>query len=157
IGLSVLPDAPPRVRMTAPGHDLFLPDATRTIDIALESDDDIALNTLALRYTKASGSGEQMKFTDGTLPLTVERTDARHWKGRASLRLPALGLQPGDLIVYRGVASDQRPGAPDSQSDSYIVEITAPGSIAMEGFSSDDEDKYALSQEMLVLKTQRLI
>ena len=157
IGVNVLADSAPRVRVTAPGRDLFIPDANRAIDVTIESSDDIALSTLELRYTKASGSGEQIKFTDGTIPLVLERTDGRRWKGRAALRLPALDLQPGDLVVYRGAATDQRPGAARAESDSYIVEITTPGSTPAEGFSADDEEKYALSQEMVVLKTERLM
>jgi hypothetical protein len=157
IGLTVTQDSAPRVRVTAPGRDLFLPDASRTIAVNVESTDDMGMSALELRYTRASGSGEEIKFTDGSIPLRVERVNTRHWKGSAVLQLSALGLQPGDLIVYRASAGDQRPGAARAESDAYIVEITTPGSTPAAGFSADDEEKYALSQEMVVLKTERLI
>jgi hypothetical protein len=62
------------------------------------------------------------------------------------------------MVVYRAVARDHRPGAPDVTSDSYVLEVVTPGSIAAEGFAADDErDRYAASQQMVILKTERLI
>jgi hypothetical protein len=59
--------------------------------------------------------------------------------------------------VYRAVATDGRPGAPPAESDSWVVEITAPGAVAMEGFAVDDErDRYALSEQMVIMKTEQL-
>ena len=158
IGLVVTADQGPRVRITTPGRDLLLPDAKRTIDVAVESEDDLALSSLALRYTKVSGSGEQFTFTEGELPLQVARVNEKKWTGRSALGLEALALGPGDMVVYRALASDRRPGAVAIESDAFIVEITAPGAVAMEGVSIDEEeDKYALSQQMVILKTERLL
>jgi hypothetical protein len=158
IGLSVTPDQVPRVKVTAPGKDMFLPDARRTIPVAIEASDDLALASLKLRYTKVSGSGERFTFVEGEVPITVERANGREWKARGTLDLPALKLEQGDMIVYRGAATDRRPGAIASESDAFIIEITSPGMIAAEGFSLDDEqDKYALSQQMVILKTERLL
>jgi hypothetical protein len=158
VGLSVVQDQPPRVRVTVPGRDLFLRDASRAIDVTVEADDDLALRSLRLRYTKVSGSGEQFTFTDGEVPLTIARSDVKTWKARATLPLPALTLSAGDMIVYRAVANDRRPGAPAVESDAYIVELAAPGAMAAEGFTLDDEhDRYALSQQMVILKTERLL
>jgi hypothetical protein len=160
IGLAVTPDRAPRVRVTAPARDLFLlpADASRTIDIAVEADDDLALGSLQLRYTRVSGFGERFTFVDGEIPLTVSRTDGRVWSARAGLALAPLALESGDMIVYRAVATDRRPGAPASESDSYIVEVGAPGSLAADGFAADDlRDRYGISQQMVILETERLI
>ncbi|MGH7467849.1 MAG: hypothetical protein ACRENP_07645 [Longimicrobiales bacterium] len=159
IGLSVTPDRMPRVRLTAPGRDLFLADARRTIAVVVEANDDLALAQLQLRYTRVYGSGERFTFTDGTLPLQIDRTNQKTWRARADLKLETLGLAPGDMLVYRGLASDKRPGAPPAESDAFIIEITAPGAIAAEGFALDDEerDRYGISQQMVVLKTERLL
>jgi hypothetical protein len=158
IGLSVTPDRLPRVRLTAPGRDLLVPNANRSLELAVETDDDIALASLRLRYTKVSGSGEQFTFTDGEVPLEITRTNDKTWTATGTWPLGALGLEQGDMVVYRGVATDRRPGAPVAESDTYIVEITAPGAEAMAGFAIDDEKaKYALSQQMVILKTERLI
>ena len=49
IGLSVTPDATPKVRVTAPGKDILVPDGRRTLSIAVEADDDLALATLRVK------------------------------------------------------------------------------------------------------------
>jgi hypothetical protein len=158
IGLSVTPDAPPRARITTPGRDLFLKDPKSTIDLVLDANDDIGLAALRLRYTKVSGSGERCTFTDGDVPLSIAKRDTKTWTARATWPLATLGLEPGDMVVYRAVATDARPGAAGSESDSYIAEIVAPGGVAAAGFSLDpDQERYAVSQQMVILKSERLI
>jgi hypothetical protein len=62
------------------------------------------------------------------------------------------------MIVYRAIATDARPGAPAAESDTYIIEIAAPGGVAAAGFAIDDEqDRYGLSQQMVIAKTEQLI
>ena len=157
IGLSVIPDEAPRARITAPGKDLFLRDANETLDLAVQADDDIGLASLRLRYTKVSGSGERFTFTEGEVPLTITRTDAKTWAARARWPLGGLGLSAGDMVVYRAVVTDHRPGSTPSESDSFIAEILAPGGDAAPGFALDpDQERYAVSQQMVILKTERL-
>jgi hypothetical protein len=157
IGVSVIPDNAPRVRITTPGKDLFLRDGHRTIELAIEASDDIGLASLRLRYTRVSGSGERFTFTEGEVPIEVVRTDARTWTARAQWRLDSLALAPGDMVVYRAVAADHRPGAIPSESDSFIAEVLAPGGEAAAGFALDpDEQRYAVSQQMVIVKTERL-
>ena len=157
VGLSVISDNPPRVRITAPAKDLFLRDSRHTIDLAVETTDDIGLASLRLRFTKVSGSGERFTFTEGEVPLIVTRADGRTWSARASWPLDNLGLDAGDLVVYRAVATDHRPGASPAESDSYIAEILAPGGVAAPGFALDpDVERYAVSQQMVIVKTERL-
>jgi hypothetical protein len=158
IGLTVLPDAPPRVRITAPGHDERFPDGHRKIDVTLDASDDIALASLKLRFTKVSGSGERFTFVERETPLAITRRDDRTWTAHGTLNLDSLSLEPGDMVVYRAVASDRRPSGGTSESDSYIAEILAPGGVAAPGFETDPEqDRYAVSQQMVILKTERLL
>ncbi|MEZ5316256.1 MAG: hypothetical protein R2752_02535 [Vicinamibacterales bacterium] len=158
LGLVVTPDRAPAVRITEPARDLFLAQADRALDVALEADDDLGLKTLALTYTKVSGSGENFAFTSGEVVVAVTRTSDRAWSATGALPIDTLGLEPGDMVVYRGVATDARPGATPVESDAFIVEITAPGSVAAEGFAIDDQrDRYALSQRMVIIKTERLL
>ena len=158
IGLTIIPDAPPHVKITAPGHDVVLPDGRASLDVAIEADDDIGLASLALRYTKVSGSGERFTFAEGTTPIQITRVDARHWKAAAHWPLASLDLGPGDMVVYRAVATDERPGAAPSESDALIAEVASPGGIAAPGFSLDPEqERYAVSQQMVILKTERLL
>ena len=157
IGLSVVPDAPPRARITAPAKDLFLRDAHQAIDVAISADDDIGIASLRLHYTKVSGSGERFTFVEGDVPITIARTDAKTWTARAHWSLDGLGLSPGDMVVYRALVTDRRPGSVPSESDSFIAEIVAPGGVAAAGFAVDPEqERYAVSQQMVILKTERL-
>ncbi len=158
IGVSVRSDEAPRVRIVAPARDLIVPDAKRTLDIGIEADDDLALGSLRLRYTKVSGSGERFTFSEGEVPVSIVRARPVEWTARAALALAPLLQEPGDLVVYRAVATDSRPGSPAIESDAFIAELAAPGGVAALGFSLDpDEDRYALSQQMVILKTERLL
>jgi hypothetical protein len=158
IGLTVLPDVSPQVKITAPGHDLLLPDGKRSIALAIDAEDDIGLASLKLRYTKVSGSGERFTFTEGEVPLSLSRLDARRWKATATWKLDPLALESGDMVVYRAIVADARPGAVPTESDAFIAEIASPGGEAAPGFAVDPEqDRYAVSQQMVILKTERLI
>lgn len=158
IGITVTADAPPRPRITAPGRDLIVPNGDRSIDIALDAADDLGLTSLKLRYTRVVGSGERFSFTEGDVPLTLVRRNAREWSASVKWELAALKLEPGDMVVYRAAATDARPGSQPVESDAFIVEIATPGGVAAAGFALDpEEERYALSQQMIVLKTQRLI
>ena len=158
IGLSVTSDAPPRVTLTSPGRDLFFATVPDTLPVSIKAEDDLALASVHLKYTAVSGSGERFTFTEREVPLTVSRPSSNAWTARGTWRLDQLGLTPGDMVVYRAVASDKRPGAPPVESDSYVLEVVTPGAIAAEGFAADDHrDRYAASQQMVILKTERLI
>ena len=158
IGLSVRSDESPRVRIAQPARDMIFPDANHTLDVHIEADDDLGLAALTLRYTKVSGAGERFTFTEGEIPITITRASGERWTARAKLALEPLLTEAGDLVVYRAIATDARPGSPPVESDAYIAELTAPGGIAAAGFSVDpDENRYALSQQMVILKTERLI
>lgn len=158
IGLTSTPDRPPLPRVTQPGKDLFLREATEQLKIGVEASDDLGLRSLKLAYTKVAGVGESFTFTEGETPLTLTRASGRQWSGTGSIDLKAMALEVGDMIVYRAVAADARPGAAPVESDAYIVEIVSASEAMAEGFSIDDtRDKYALSQQMVIVKTERLI
>ena len=157
IGVTAFADQPPTVRISLPGRDLRFPDGRHAIDLAIEADDDNALASLRLRYTRISGSGERFTFTDGDVPLVITRPDRHNWKAHATWRLDSLALGPGDMVVYRAVATDFRPNAPAAESESYFFEVLAPGGIAAGGFATDpDVERYALSEQMVILKTEQL-
>src|SRR5207247_3965717 len=115
------------------------------------------LRALALHVTKASGSGEQFEFDGGEIPLMIERDDARRWRGSASRSLAELNLKEGDMLVYRAVATDTRPGGGSASSDAFFIEISKLGAAAGDAFTPPEEEtRYALSQQMLIIKTERL-
>ena len=160
VGLTVIADSAPRTRIVTPGRDMIVPDGKRAIDIAAEAADDIGLTSLGLRYTVVSGSGERFEFKEGTVPLTVDSSRGTKWTARVKWDLNALGLESGDMVVYRTVAGDARPGPMPTavESDAYIIEVAAPGGVAAAGFAVDPEqERYAVSQQMVILKTERLL
>ncbi|HUF46482.1 MAG TPA: DUF4175 family protein, partial [Vicinamibacterales bacterium] len=158
VGLVVRPDQLPAVRIVEPAQDLFLPDATRTIPVALAAEDDFGLASLRLTFTRVSGSGETFTFTDGEVPVRLERARATAWTARAELALADLGLALGDTLVYRAWARDTRPGAPEVESDAFLVEIIGPGAAVAGGFAvDDDEARQGLSQQMVIVKTEALL
>lgn len=157
VGLVVTPDQNPTVRVTAPGRDVLLARVDRDLPVAAAASDDLGLGTLGLVYTTVSGRGENFTFASGRLDVTMTRSSATAWSGAATLPLTTMKLEPGDMVVYRALATDRRPGAAPVESDAAIVEIAAPGQTAAEGFAIDDQpDRYALSQRMVLVKTERL-
>ena len=153
----VSPDALPAVRITAPGRDLVYAGGNPRIAFDARATDDFGLRSLTLRYTIVSGSGEQFEFKDGEIPLAVTQRDARDWRGSASRSLADFNLKEGDMLVYRAVAADARPGDGSASSDAFFVEISRLGVAAGDGFTlPEEETRYALSQQMLIVKTERL-
>jgi hypothetical protein len=159
IPVIVTPDRTPSIVVEQPGKDLLFPDSSASVPVAAAATDDFGLRALELRYTRVSGSGEQFDFEEGRVPLEIERTSDRAWKGRAMLALARMKLQPGDALVYRIVGADARPGAAGAaSSDAFFVEIAGPGEVSLAGFElPPDRERYALSQQMIVLKIQRLL
>ena len=135
IPIVVSPDALPAVHLTAPGRDLVYDGGNPRISFDARASDDFGLRTLALRYTKVSGSGENYEFQEGEIPLTVSAASSRDWSGRASRSLSELGLKDGDMLVYRAVATDARPGDGSSSSDAFIIEVSKLGVAAGDAFT----------------------
>lgn len=157
IGVTAVEDAPPRARIVAPGRDLVLADGRGAIDVRIEATDDVALSAITLRYTRVRGSGERYEFVEGEVPVAVRRRGASEWVADVRWALDSLALEPGDLVVYRAVVHDTRPGGPPGESDAFIAEVAAPGGVAAAGFALDpEEDRYALSQQMVIQKTERV-
>jgi hypothetical protein len=157
IPLVVSPDALPSVRLTAPGRDLVYSGGNPRITFDARATDDFGLRSLALRYTRVTGSGENYEFREGEIPMTLRPASARDWAGSASRTLAELGLKDGDMLVYRAVAADARPGDGSAASDAFIIEISKLGVAAGDAFTlPEEESKYALSQQMLIVKTERL-
>ncbi len=159
IQVTVDPDEPPQVILRRPARDLVFPAPTSRVPIEIEARDDVALESLDLRYTRMSGSGEGFTFAEGRLPLRVTRDAAdRVWTARATIPLADLGLQEGDTLVYRATATDRKPGMTAKSSESYLIEIGPLSGTASTGFAlPEDRERQAISQQMLIIKTERLL
>lgn len=159
LAVTVVPDAPPAVRLVVPGRDRRQAMPAADLPVRLEATDDHALAALRLRFTKVSGSGESFTFEDRDLPVRISRPQATAWVGDAVLPLATLGLEDGDVVVYRGVAADARPGAPAVESDAFLVEIGPLRDASTTGGGGEDvdpEDRQGISQQMVIVKTERL-
>jgi uncharacterized protein DUF4175 len=153
----VSPDALPSVRVSTPGRDLVFADANQRVAFEARARDDFGLRALSLHYTKVAGSGETFRFQEGEIPLAIARTNAREWRGTGAQSLADLHLEQGDMLVYRALAADNRPGAAPASSDAFFIEISGLAAGAADGFTiPQEETRYALSQQMLVVKTGRL-
>jgi hypothetical protein len=158
LSVIVVPDTPPSVSIREPGRDTALATGTGTLTIGFDGGDDLGLASLALRFTKVSGGGENVTFTEGAIPIAIERVSAREWRGRARWPLDGLALAEGDVLVYRAVARDANPAGAPVQSDAFLVEIGRSSEIVSAGFALPTEErKYAISQQMVIYKTEQLI
>jgi hypothetical protein len=158
LSVIVVPDAPPVVHIERPGRDVAFATGSASLEVTVDGRDDLALSALTLRYTKASGGGETMSFTEGEVPLSLERVSAREWRARATWPLEPLGLAEGDVVVYRAIARDRNPSGRPVESDTFIVEIGRTAEIAGAGFALPTEErKYAISQQMVIYKTEQLL
>jgi hypothetical protein len=158
LSVIVVPDAPPLLRIVAPGKDTAFVEPSGQLAIAIESRDDLGLSSLALRFTKASGGGENVSFSEGEVSLRVERRSEQQWSGHADLSLAALSLADGDILVYRAIARDTNPAGAPVQSDQYLIEIGKSAMIADAGFALPTEErKFAISQQMVIYRTEQLL
>ncbi|MBY0494881.1 MAG: hypothetical protein K2Y23_11755 [Cyanobacteria bacterium] len=158
LSLIVVPDTAPRLRVVTPGKDTAFVEPKGRVPIAIESRDDLGLASLSLRYTKASGGGENVSFSEGEIPLRINRTSDQDWRADAALSLEALNLADGDIVVYRAIARDTNPSGTPVQSEQYVIEIGRNAAIVDAGFSlPSEEKKYAISQQMVIYKTEQLI
>jgi hypothetical protein len=157
VHLRVDTDERPVVRIERPAKDLVFPDSTGLVPVAIAARDDVGLEALVLKYTKVSGSGENFTFEEGEWPLRIERPAAEDWTAQAEFSLATLNLQDGDTLVYRAVARDRKPGADPALSDSFLIEVGRLAGVASTGFALPEErDRQAISQQMLIIKTERL-
>ena len=155
--VNVVADQAPSVRIDRPGRDSAFANGDVTLNIGIEGRDDLGLASLALRYTKASGGGENVAFAEGEVPLTIRRTNEREWNATASWPLAGLDLADGDVLVYRAVARDGNPAGAAVESDAFLVEIGRASEVAGAGFALPSEErKYAISQQMVIYKTEQL-
>jgi hypothetical protein len=158
LSIVVTPDLPPGIRVVEPGKDAAFAQPNGQVAIRIQTTDDLGLTSLSLKFTKASGGGENVAFTEGEVPLRIDRRGDRHWNAQASLDLESLGLADGDILVYRAIARDTNPQGSPVSSEQYLIEIGRNAEIADAGFAlPSEEKKYAISQQMVIYKTEKLI
>jgi hypothetical protein len=159
LSVRVVNDALPVVRVTAPGRDRRQSRPLSDLAVTIEARDDHALRDVHLRFTTVSGSGEGLTFADRDVPAVITRHETGAWTATAVLPLASLAVEDGDLVVYRGVAADHRPAAPPAESDAFVVDIGPLRDASSAGGGGEDvdpEDRQGISQQMVIVKTERL-
>jgi hypothetical protein len=156
--LQVIPDRPASVTIDRPGRDLLFAEPRGSVALSIAAKDDIGIASLNLRYTRIAGSGEAFTFEEGDLPVQVSPSaDRTKRRGTSTIVLDDLKLEVGDTLVYRALARDEKPGADPATSESFLIEIGKRGEASAGGFAvPDDRDRQALSQQMVIVKTERL-
>jgi hypothetical protein len=158
LSVIVVPDAPPTVRVVTPGRDVTIAGPKGRIALDVDARDDLGLAALSVKFTKASGGGEALTFTEGEVALTITRADDRRWRGRAEWVLDGLELSDGDVLVYQAIARDRNPNGSPVRSEQFLIEVGRRSDAAGAGFALPaEEKKYAISQQMVIYKTEQLI
>lgn len=161
--ITVTRDAAPVVELLEPGADLVLATAAGTVPILARASDDHGIAGFRLAWILSRGSGESFSFTDGgaTWDTVAEEEGGR--TGRFTLDVARIGLQPGDVLHVRAVATDANDvtGPGEGVSATRLIRIAREGeedqATTLIGFPLEAEKDPILSQRMIVLLTERLI
>lgn len=112
--VEALADRAPTVSIEQPGRDTKAT-AVEEVTIALRASDDYGVHGLELRYTVNGGEERRIALSDST------RRHAPELRAAHTLFLEEMGVSPGDLVSYHGMARD---GAGNvGVSDVYFLEV----------------------------------
>ena len=90
------------------------------------------------------------------MPVTLERLDARHWRGRARLSLASLRLEESDSVVYRALVRHE-PRGRLAPSDAFPIESAAGSSSPAQALRCLTRRAATASvEQMVIVKTERL-
>ena len=127
IVLSVKADASPTVALVYPGEDRML-GIDRTLPLIIEAKDDYGLAGVGLVWWREPAGDNREPAVHERL---AEGAGARRLVLRPIIDLEGSGFLPGDEIVYFATASDSRPGAPASVSDTFRARLA--GFVELKG------------------------
>jgi hypothetical protein len=111
-----LPDAPPVVRITAPGRDLEIP-VDGGLPLAIRASDDYGISKLRLLFRRNRGGElqELAAWNSFISPRSVQQ--ATRWK------LSARDFDPGDIVYYHAEATDR---GQTGKSPTFQVKLIDP-------------------------------
>lgn len=119
--LTVVEDAPPRVRVVAPGKDTVLAPSRRQ-PLVIDARDDHGLAAAELVYRRIGSDGEAGPENRVTLPLEpgMERALLR-----PVMDVSAVPLAPGDVVEYHVVVIDNSPAGQVGRSATYLLRLAS--------------------------------
>jgi hypothetical protein len=134
--IAVRPDLPPRAEILAPAADREVPH-DGSLALEYEVRDDHGLGKVELHVAIKGGRPRK-------LPLPVDR-NARSARGKLVLSPRALGLLPGDSLVYYVVAEDRKtPVANRGASQPYVLVVEENAALrqALSGVDRATDDVF---------------
>lgn len=135
--VDAIPDARPRVSISDPPQMIMAPE-NHVLQVNIAADDDVGISRIQLTRS-VNGWGTS------TLDLTAQQTAEQKDRAAAgySFDLPALGVEPGDVITYFATAYDNRdePNGPNQSADSRVHVIQV---ISLQDFLEYERTKYRI-------------
>ncbi len=121
IALSVREDAAPTVVLVYPGENRTL-GIDRALTLLVEAKDDYGLREVGLVWWRESTGGRRDPPTRERLAVG---SGARRLTMRPVIDFESAGFLPGDEVVYFATATDWKPGAPASVSDTFRARLAS--------------------------------
>jgi len=136
--MTVVPDTAPTLEVTQPRSDNFVA-AASLVPFEAQVRDDYGLTRLELAYDIQQRVNEQdVSVRKGIVKLEHAAATGRFCRVEQILRVADLNVQPGQRVVFRASATDNRPGTPNiGQSAEIALQVVEP-----------DELKRLLAAEM---------
>ena len=112
IGLVVTPDRPPQLKVDdARPRPAAAEHAPRARSRVTDATDDLALaDAVRAVHEGRPAPARTSRSRPARCPRRSRARPTPRGRDAASLALAALKLEPGDMVIYRGVAADRRPG-----------------------------------------------
>jgi hypothetical protein len=124
IELQVVPDSAPRVQLVAPASDTAVAASDRVV-LRVSASDDHGLAMLALHARRRAG-GAAAAHGERPGPPGVQRIPAPQaplWDGAVTVDLATWGLEPGDALALRIVATDNSPWGQTGASRELVLKV----------------------------------
>lgn len=128
------PDQPPVLTVPRPGRELTLP-LDATLPLAIEAYDDVGLASIGLQVRTGTADWK-------TVQEWKVGNAANHHLATATLALGTWGLKAGDMLLYRGIATDTKPPQPN-------IGIGRTWSVTLTDPAGDDSILRAQARQLL--------
>lgn len=158
--LEAIPDTPPVIQPAA--KDLYIyhfTDDPKIMQVSAKVSDDFQVKEVFLVATLARGSGENVKFRESRIPISLQNFRSKDLSVR--LDLDALDFRHGDELYYYWAAIDNKMPEPNfSRSDTYFVNYVDSAGMTEEellGMAIHVMPDYFRSQRQIIIDTQKLL
>ncbi len=159
--INVIADQPPHVRLVSPADTLVqMSPGQRSWSLSFEATDDYGVQAVAsLRIVVAQGEGENVRFSERTVPIRGIGT-ARRRLFATTIALAGTGFtEPGDLVAQLTVA-DARSPLPQRVVGPAVILRRAPASGAesgLEAMTRRTMPAYFSSQRQVIIDAEALL